>query len=106
MRYERRSRRTNPKEDIALAGELLSSGVSKSRVQEIFKDRLDEVQLKNVVDESRDNEVSSRPVSKEIKRLVEEAKPPKDFVDPLYMQLMRGKYVFSKTRYYFLVIDN
>ena len=86
----RPSRYSNPKEDIALAGGLVSSGVPQSRVREIFKDRIHEAELDNVIDERRDG--STIEVSPDIKRLVDEVKPPKEFVDPLYMQLMKGKY--------------
>ncbi len=92
-------KRTDPHEDIDLANDLLSSGVPKSRVKDIFKDRIHEEELQNILDESRgEQQESSRfnsarlgAVASDIERLVEEAKAPDDFIDPLYLQIMKGE---------------
>jgi hypothetical protein len=90
MRYDNSMRRGSSTEDLALANKLLSSGVSQTRVKEIFKDRIDDNDFESVVEESRETEHHTNEVAPDIKRLVDEAQPPKDFLDPLYMQLMKG----------------
>ena len=92
-RYDYHMKHTSDRGDIALANELLSSGVAKSRVMQIFQDRIHEDDLDSIADESRGDYDSSRldAVAGDIKKLVEEAEAPEDFLDPLYQQLMKGR---------------
>ena len=81
-------------EDVALANQLLDSGVSQSRVKEIFKGRLDD----NVVDENVKEVKESREyedkvlnsIQDDLAHLAKEVKPSEDFLDPLHLHLMKG----------------
>lgn len=91
MRYHDGVRSAGSGEDVALANELLNSGVPVSRVKEIFKNRIDDDELENVLDETRDYDGPSfSAVAPDIRRLVDEAQAPDDFLDPLYLHLMKG----------------
>ena len=93
MRNDHGIQRANSGEDVALANKLLASGVPESKVKQLFKNRIDEDELNSVVQETRDDASRQSTVEPEIKRLVEEAKAPEEFLDPLYMQLMKGMFI-------------
>ena len=63
--------------DISLANELLNSGVPVSRVKEIFKNRIDDEELEDVIKETRDYDGPGvGAIAPDIRRLVDEAKAP------------------------------
>ena len=86
----------NNDEEVALAIELLDSGVPQARVRELFEGRIDPDVLVDIFDMkkhrtgSRDDDVDPN-----IRRLVDEMRPPEQYLDPLYRHLMRDPVALS-----------
>ncbi len=85
-------------EEVALAIELLDSGVPRARVVELFEGRINPTVLESIVDTKNDRtRRTSRDhdVDPNIRRLVDEMRAPEQFLDPLYKHLMRDPVALS-----------
>ncbi len=98
MRY-RNSEYSKPDyaDDLENARNLLENGVPSEQVRKIFKNRIDTVDLDELLGERRGHHEQSRgvQVQPDIKRLVDEMRAPDDFIDPLYQHLMEDPVVLS-----------
>eukprot|EP00553_Chaetoceros_curvisetus_P010412 CAMPEP_0204634932 /NCGR_PEP_ID=MMETSP0717-20131115/30420_1 /ASSEMBLY_ACC=CAM_ASM_000666 /TAXON_ID=230516 /ORGANISM="Chaetoceros curvisetus" /LENGTH=172 /DNA_ID=CAMNT_0051653521 /DNA_START=42 /DNA_END=556 /DNA_ORIENTATION=- len=98
MRY-RNSDYTKPDyaDELELARNLLDNGVASDQVRKIFKNRIDTVDLDELLGERRGHHEQARgvQVQPDIKRLVDEMRAPDDFIDPLYQHLMEDPVVLS-----------
>jgi len=86
-------------EDATLASELLLAGVPRMRVKGLFQDRMKDVDLDEIADtvlaHKRNRGAAMGAELPEIKQLVEKARAPNEYLDPLFMHLMKDPVVLS-----------
>ena len=84
-------------DDISLAKEMLNAGIPRGRVKELFTGKIKESRLDALFDDSpgRKNGNMLQSSRNEIEELVNQAKAPDDFIDPLFLQLMEDPVVLS-----------
>jgi len=86
-------------DDATLASELLVAGVPRSRVKCILKGRINDVYVDELADSVMARKLETGGIKgaelPEIKQLVREAEAPNDYLDRLFMHLMKDPVVLS-----------
>ena len=87
-------------EDYSLVTELLAAGVPRSRVSSLFRGRVDDKKFDLIAERFYSNYhhhrgITPRSVIPDIQRLIDEARAPEEFLDPLFQHVMVDPVVLS-----------